>query len=141
MFQFPQFPFRTLFIHVRIRQVLLTWVSPFGYPRIKACLRLPVAFRSLPRPSSAPGAKAFSLCSFFLDLTFLALLLLYHAVFKEQLVVGSSGLEPPTSRLSGVRSNHLSYEPVTPERTSFSQNQTAENPPPKPVGVKLSVAP
>ena len=27
------------------------------------------------------------------------------------LLVGSSGLEPPTSRLSGVRSNHLSYEP------------------------------
>jgi hypothetical protein len=26
-------------------------------------------------------------------------------------VVGSSGLEPPTSRLSGVRSNRLSYEP------------------------------
>ena len=26
-------------------------------------------------------------------------------------LVGSSGLEPPTSRLSGVRSNHLSYEP------------------------------
>ena len=29
-----------------------------------------------------------------------------------QLVVGSSGLEPPTSRLSGARSNHLSYEPI-----------------------------
>ena len=28
-------------------------------------------------------------------------------------MVGSSGLEPPTSRLSGVRSNHLSYEPIT----------------------------
>ena len=27
-------------------------------------------------------------------------------------VVGSSGLEPPTSRLSGARSNRLSYEPV-----------------------------
>ena len=26
-------------------------------------------------------------------------------------MVGSSGLEPPTLRLSGVRSNHLSYEP------------------------------
>ena len=27
-------------------------------------------------------------------------------------VVGSSGLEPPTSRLSGARSNRLSYEPI-----------------------------
>ena len=26
--------------------------------------------------------------------------------------VGSSGLEPPTSRLSGARSNRLSYEPL-----------------------------
>ena len=31
-------------------------VSPFGHPRIKACLRLPEAFRSLPRPSSALSA-------------------------------------------------------------------------------------
>ena len=26
--------------------------------------------------------------------------------------MGSSGLEPPTSRLSGVRSNQLSYKPL-----------------------------
>ena len=30
-------------------------------------------------------------------------------------MVGLRGLEPPTSRLSGVRSNHLSYEPVLVE--------------------------
>ena len=29
------------------------------------------------------------------------------------LVVGTSGLEPPTSRLSGVRSNRLSYKPIS----------------------------
>ena len=28
-------------------------------------------------------------------------------------MVGLGGLEPPTSRLSGVRSNHLSYEPIS----------------------------
>ena len=38
-------------------------VSPFGHPRIKAYLQLPAAFRSLSRPSSASGAKAFTLCS------------------------------------------------------------------------------
>ena len=42
-------------------------VSPFGHPRIADCLRLPVAFRCYPRPSSAPGAKAFTLCSYLLD--------------------------------------------------------------------------
>ena len=30
-------------------------------------------------------------------------------------LVGSNGLEPSTSRLSGVRSNHLSYAPVLVE--------------------------
>ncbi len=38
------------------------WVAPFGYPRINACSRLPVAFRSVPRPSSPPGAKASTEC-------------------------------------------------------------------------------
>ena len=42
-------------------------VSPFGDLRFSACLRLPVAFRSLPRPSSALGAKASALCSSSLD--------------------------------------------------------------------------
>ena len=32
--------------------------------------------------------------------------------FQGPHLVGSSGLEPPTSRLSGVRSNLLSYEPI-----------------------------
>ena len=43
-------------------------VSPFGYQGIYARLRLPLAFRSLPRPSSAPGALASTLCSSSLDL-------------------------------------------------------------------------
>ncbi len=42
-------------------------VPPFGHPRINGCMRLPAAFRSFLRPSSAPGAKAFSLCPFSLD--------------------------------------------------------------------------
>ena len=37
---------------------------------------------------------------------------LKHALLLKRTLVGSSGLEPPTSRLSGVRSNHLSYEPL-----------------------------
>ena len=43
-------------------------VSPFGYPWIEGYLHLPMAFRSLSRPSSAPGAKASSLRSSLLDL-------------------------------------------------------------------------
>ena len=33
-------------------------------------------------------------------------------ICKKDNMVGLGGLEPPTSRLSGVRSNHLSYKPI-----------------------------
>ena len=39
-------------------------IAPFRHPRITAYLRLPVAFRSLSRLSSAPSAKAFALRPF-----------------------------------------------------------------------------
>ena len=45
-------------------------VSSFGYLRIEAYLQLPAAFRSLSRPSSAPDAKAFTLCSCSLELPY-----------------------------------------------------------------------
>ena len=34
---------------------------------------------------------------------------------QVSLLVGLGGLEPPTSRLSGVRSNRLSYKPIVPD--------------------------
>jgi hypothetical protein len=50
MFQFPGLaPFR-------VAEYDLRRVSPFGNPRIKACLQLPEAYRSLPRPSSPARA-------------------------------------------------------------------------------------
>ena len=47
--------------------VLRCRVAPFGNPRLESYLRLPVAYRSLSRPSSAPDAKAFTLCSWSLN--------------------------------------------------------------------------
>ena len=61
---------------------------------------------------------ALDICIFELFLLTLHFAFLFlYSVFKvpalrRSAVVGSSGLEPPTSRLSGVRSNHLSYEPI-----------------------------
>ena len=52
-----------LFDSMHATEVLLQWVSPFGNPRIDGYLLLPVAYRSLSRPSSAPDAKAFPLRS------------------------------------------------------------------------------
>ena len=49
---------------------------------------------------------------------------LHYAVFKV-LLVGSSGLEPPTSRLSGVRSNQLSYEPISLRTPAVSPLETS----------------
>ena len=52
---------------------------------------------------------------------------MFYSVFNVQflttfvVLVGSSGLEPPTSRLSGARSSLLSYEPISfPVLTAFA---------------------
>ena len=52
-----------LFDSMHADRVLLCRVSPFGNLRINGYLRLPEAYRSLSRPSSAPDAKAFPLRS------------------------------------------------------------------------------
>ena len=56
-------------------------IAPFGYLRINSCLLIPAAFRSLPRPSSAPNAKAFSLRSY--QLNHLNYVLNFKLVFAE----------------------------------------------------------
>ena len=60
MFQFPGSAFLKLCIHLRIHDVVM-WVSPFGNLRITVYVQLPVAYRSLSRPSSAPDGKAFTM--------------------------------------------------------------------------------
>ena len=49
---------RALCVRARVREHDLSWVPPFGNPRINGRLRLPAAYRSLPRPSSTSRAKA-----------------------------------------------------------------------------------
>ena len=62
MFQFAGLPPPGLWIQPGVTGHYPGRVSPFGHLRINACSRLPEAFRSLPRPSSAPGAKASTPC-------------------------------------------------------------------------------
>ena len=66
-------------------------VSTFGNLRIEAYLQLPAAYRSLSRPSSAPDAKAFALCSCSLELPYwfysacsLELLSFIKQIFSQQ---------------------------------------------------------
>ena len=62
MFQFAGLPPPGLFGSARGELDFSSRVSPFGHLRIDVCSRLPGAFRSLPRPSSALGAKASTSC-------------------------------------------------------------------------------
>ena len=131
-------------------------VSPFGNLRIDAYVPLPGAYRSLSRPSSAPDAKAFPLCSSSLNLLVLknyagsirfsvcrncypcfpqfasnfclllpCLSFALCSVFNVQMV-GQSGLEPPTSRLSVVCSSQLSYWPIKRSVPSKLNNAKSE---------------
>ena len=61
MFQFPGFASISYVFRYRSS---FEGVAPFGHSRIKACSRLPMTFRSVPRPSSPPDAKASTECSY-----------------------------------------------------------------------------
>jgi hypothetical protein len=63
MFQFADLPLPVLCIQTGVTGHYPRRVSPFGHPWIKACSQLPRAFRRLPRPSSALGAKASTPCT------------------------------------------------------------------------------
>lgn len=69
MFQFPGLPSPYLWIQYGILTHYRKWVAPFGNLRVDGYLLLTAAYRSLSRPSSAPSAKAFTLCSYSLDLS------------------------------------------------------------------------
>ena len=68
MFHFPGCPLLRLWIHLRVTRHYPGRVPPFGNLRINAYLRLPLAYRSLSRPSSAISAMASTLRSCSLDL-------------------------------------------------------------------------
>ena len=63
MFQFPSSrPFR-LCIQRNVLEITFQQVAPFGDRGITACLQLPRAYRSLPRPSSPSSAQSSTRCS------------------------------------------------------------------------------
>ena len=66
--------------HLRVTPYNRCWVAPFGNLWIKAYLPLPRAYRGSSRPSSAPSAKAFTVCPLFLNHIF-ALMLSHRSYF------------------------------------------------------------
>ena len=94
-------------------------VTPFGHPGISGCLLLPLAFRSLPRPSSPGSSKASTMDPYSLD--HISLLLSrtsarspspYHATSARpnSASYGSHGHQCSTQRaLSGSAALALSF--------------------------------
>ncbi len=67
MCHFPGFPPPALCVQTGVTRHYPCRVSPFGDPCFKARLRLHTAYRSLPRPSSAFGAKASTIRPYYLN--------------------------------------------------------------------------
>ena len=136
MFQFSGFPSYDYFIHHT-----MTEYCSAGFPHSEICgsqdicsspqliaachvlLRLlmprhpPCALHSLILFGSLLTKNymsfPFMLCYPFTEKLNIFVFLLSHCSVFNVLLVGLSGLEPPTSRLSGVRSNLLSYKPIS----------------------------
>ena len=75
----PRVPLVILSIHITIPYISIRCVPAFGYLRINVYLQLPVAFRSLSRPSSAPDAKASTIRSYSLNLSIAHFRALFYA--------------------------------------------------------------
>ena len=67
-FSSPGYLLISYLIQIRMHTHYCMRVSPFGNLRIYGYVRLPAAYRSLSRPSSAPVARASTLCSCSLNL-------------------------------------------------------------------------
>ena len=99
-------------------------VAPFGNLRINSCLPIPAAYRSLPRPSSPPRAKASPIRSSLLSLStyapfatgacplFSFLKHVNELCESFQTLVENKGVEPLTPCLQSRCSSQLSYTPI-----------------------------
>ena len=61
-FSSPRYLIRTCLTQYGMTEHYFSRVPPFGHLRVNGYVLLTVAFRSLSRPSSAPSAKASTLC-------------------------------------------------------------------------------
>ena len=66
-FSSPGYLLMPYLIQARVHAHYCMRVSPFGNLRFYGYVRLPAAYRSLSRPSSAPVARASALCSYSLN--------------------------------------------------------------------------
>jgi hypothetical protein len=95
-------------------------VAPFGHPEITACVQLPQAYRSLPRPSSPLDAKASTVCLIAFDLKSVVLHLIHSVLIPNDMLRSSSrsaAASHPFHRLSKsyVKRTRIERVRATPE--------------------------
>ena len=99
--------------HIADRCVLRRLLVPRHSPCTLCSLTCDLSFFTRRKFVDLPffGSSSFTSC--FASLS--SLFSFQGTLERNSLMVGSSGFEPPTSRLSGARSNQLSYEPALVE--------------------------
>ena len=100
--------------HIADRCVLRRLLVPRHSPCTLCSLTCDLSFFTRRKFVDLPffGSSSFTSCFASLSSLFSFQGTLWRALLS---LVGSSGFEPPTSRLSGARSNQLSYEPALVE--------------------------
>ena len=130
MFQFPGFAsLRRVMTRLAPRRV-----APFGHPGISACVPLPQAYRSLPRPSSPPCAQASPTCLRSLD---------YFAIVSSRArAIGlQSPIGAPIRRQLAPASAHVPRRIHTQRSPQSFAFQTASPPTLRPCGRVLNCNP
>ena len=141
MVQFPASRLIHLLIQCTITRFYPSWVTPFGHRRITGCVLLPVAFRSLPRPSSPDSPKAFTMNSYSLDHIHRSILIpfrtrtLFHMFVHSNLRLTQSLIRDffrSQTLLGSIRVHELHYSNVSPAFSKafcqrFVENKIANN--------------
>ena len=115
-------PYALLCLNFFFSSYLLLWVSQIIFVTMKKLLSLlSLIFRHFWRLivvfypisfSEKPDFKILKKLSVRFNIFIRFSMIFLFSSYFISLLVGSSGLEPPTSCLSGTRSNLLSYEPI-----------------------------
>jgi hypothetical protein len=124
MCHFPGFPPRTLCVQVRVTRHYPCRVPPFGDPCFIARLRLHTAYRSLPRPSSAFGAKASTIRPYYLNGMDSR-----YAVFKDQTPTLSRALKRSGKVLPPLKLRSRAWKALKTEQQLLESEEI--NPSPK----------
>ena len=129
MFHFPRCrSCRAIFVHPAAPRVSARRVPPFGYPRIKASWRLPVACRSLVRPSSPYGAKAsivrpYTLSKRFSLSRYVAILFNFQLTgFQRSSAVPRGAMPCAAQRVSNIPKRPLRRKGADGRKSAFFRN-------------------